>query len=108
MGKNLQGGFRTAEQANRSWMMHLTEWALEPVAGNWFWWKRRSYTPGLNTSTDAAHIIVYHRYKQVLEEARLLPLACCAHMLCSISPDVCAPGWQFLHLVFIVSLSLPQ
>jgi len=31
----LQGGFSTAEQATQSWMLKLSEWATQPLAGSW-------------------------------------------------------------------------
>ncbi len=30
-----QGGFSTAEQATQSWMLKLSEWATQPLAGSW-------------------------------------------------------------------------
>ena len=31
----VQGGFSTAEQATQSWMLKLSEWATQPLAGSW-------------------------------------------------------------------------
>ena len=31
----MQGGFSTAEQATQSWMLKLSEWATQPLAGSW-------------------------------------------------------------------------
>eukprot|EP00892_Ulva_mutabilis_P010590 jgi/Ulvmu1/7903/UM004_0135.1 len=76
MGKNLQGGFRTVAQANRSWIMSLSEWIiLEPASGNFSsLWQGTKYKPGLNRNGNAAHIVVYNRYKQILEEEVISPL----------------------------------
>lgn len=54
----------SAVQAHRSWIVKMSEWALEPLAGN-VRLGRSSYSLGLNTARAAAHIIVYDRYRQV-------------------------------------------
>ena len=51
-------------QAHRSWIVKMSEWALEPLAGN-VRLGRSSYSLGLNTARAAAHLVVYDRYRQV-------------------------------------------
>ena len=61
-------------QANRSWIVKMSEWALEPLSGNVRGLRQSGYGAGLNTRRNAAHIVVYHRYKQVLEEELISPV----------------------------------
>jgi hypothetical protein len=61
-------------QANRSWIVKMSEWALEPLSGNVRGLRKSGYDSGLNTRRNAAHIVVYHRDKQVLEEELISPV----------------------------------
>lgn len=56
--------------------MSLSEWIiLEPASGNISsLWQGTKYKPGLNRNGNAAHIVVYNRYKQILEEEVISPL----------------------------------
>lgn len=56
--------------------MSLSEWIiLEPASGNFSsLWQGTKYKPGLNRNGNAAHIVVYDRYKQILEEEVISPL----------------------------------
>jgi hypothetical protein len=65
---------RPAAQANRSWVVKMSEWALEPLAGNVRGLRGSAYKVGLNTRRAAAHIVVYDRYKQCLEEELISPV----------------------------------
>lgn len=48
---------------------------MEPLSGNVFGiLQKGGYQPGLNTQRNAAHIVVYHRYRQVLEEEIISPV----------------------------------
>ena len=65
----------TVVQANRSWISGLTEWVMEPAAGNYSGlFKGTSYELGLNSRGNAAHIVVYDRKRQILEEEIISPL----------------------------------
>lgn len=54
----------------------MSEWMiLEPASGNISsLWKGTKYRPGLNRHGNASHIVVYNRYKQILEEEIISPL----------------------------------
>jgi hypothetical protein len=66
---------KTRFQANRSWITCLSEWALEPAAGNFTsLFTGLAYQPGLNKAGNAAHIVVYDRKKQILEEEVISPV----------------------------------
>lgn len=56
--------------------MSISEWIiLEPASGNISsLWQGTKYKPGLNRHGNAAHIVVYNRYKQILEEEVISPL----------------------------------
>ena len=54
--------------------MKLSEWAMEPLSGNYLGLIQKRGKPGLNTRRNAAHIIVYDRYLQVLEEELIAPI----------------------------------
>jgi hypothetical protein len=48
---------------------------MEPLSGNVFGiLQKGGYKLGLNTHRNASHIIVYHRYNQVLEEEIISPV----------------------------------
>jgi hypothetical protein len=48
---------------------------MEPLSGNYsFFLQRRRSILGLNTNRNAANIIVYHRYRQVLEQEIISPV----------------------------------
>ena len=62
-------------QANRSWIGGITEWVMEPAAGNFSGlFRGTSYDLGLNKHGNAAHIVVYDRQRQILEEEVISPL----------------------------------
>lgn len=64
-----------AVQANRSWIGGITEWVMEPAAGNFSGiFKGTKYDLGLNNRGNAAHIVVYDRQRQILEEEVISPL----------------------------------
>lgn len=48
----LQGGFSTAEQATQSWMLKLSEWATQPLAGSW---GHKYQAGGLNVGQPPSH-----------------------------------------------------
>lgn len=55
--------------------MKMSEWAMEPLAGNVRGIVQSgAYNPGLNTHRQAAHIVLYHRYEQRLEEELISPV----------------------------------
>lgn len=73
--ESLQGGFLTAEDATRSWMLRLSEWATHPIAGNFApLIVGNSYGVGLNVGPKAAHILVLNRATKALEEEVTSPL----------------------------------
>ncbi|KAA6427890.1 MAG: phosphatidylserine decarboxylase proenzyme 3-like, partial [Trebouxia sp. A1-2] len=67
---SLQGGFSTAEQATQSWMLKLSEWATQPLAGSW---GHKYQAGGLNIGAKSAHILVYDRYEQRVIEETISP-----------------------------------
>ena len=50
----LQGGFSTAEQATQSWMLKLSEWATQPLAGSW---GHKYQAGGLNIGAAASALL---------------------------------------------------
>lgn len=67
---SLQGGFSTAEQATQSWMLKLSEWATQPLAGSW---GHKYQAGGLNIGAKSAHILVYDRHEQRVIEETISP-----------------------------------
>ena len=59
----LQGGYVTPDQASRSWLLSMTEWATQPLAGatSALWYGNRYQAGGLRRGAAAAHILVYDR-----------------------------------------------
>jgi hypothetical protein len=56
-------------------MMKMSEWAMEPLSGNVRGIiQKGAYIPGLNTNRHAAHLVLYHRYEQRLEEELISPV----------------------------------
>ena len=71
-----QGGFSTAEQATQSWMLKLSEWATQPLAGSW---GHKYQAGGLNIGPlDTAP----YRYCKI----------CMHHTLASMNYPVCLPS----------------
>ncbi len=58
-----QGGFATQAQASRAWMLRMSEWVTQPLAGTpSALFKGNQYKAGgLRTGASAAHILVYNR-----------------------------------------------
>ena len=51
-----QGGFSTAEQATQSWMLKLSEWATQPLAGSW---GHKYQAGGLNIGEYMSDTLLY-------------------------------------------------
>ncbi|KAL4459065.1 hypothetical protein ABPG75_013930 [Micractinium tetrahymenae] len=70
-GESLQGGYTTPEQVSRSWLLSMTEWATQPLAGapSALWKGNKYKAGGLRKGAAAAHILVFDRKtKRVVEE----------------------------------------
>eukprot|EP00873_Tetraselmis_striata_P036373 jgi/Tetstr1/456637/TSEL_043339.t1 len=74
-GQSLQGGYTTAEQATRSWMLKLSEWATHPIGGSMsqFYSGNQYEAGGLNVGTRASHILVWDREKGIVVEEIISP-----------------------------------
>eukprot|EP00887_Chlorella_sp_A99_P007334 scaffold2.g7334.t1 len=71
-GECLRGGYTTPEQASRSWLLNLTEWATQPLGGapGAIFRGNRYVAGGLRRGAAAAHILVFDRAsKRMVEEA---------------------------------------
>lgn len=74
-GQSLQGGYTTAEQATRSWMLKLSEWATHPIGGSisQLYSGNKYEAGGLNVGTRASHILVWDREKGIVVEEIISP-----------------------------------
>uniref|UniRef100_A0A061QR11 Phosphatidylserine decarboxylase proenzyme 2 n=1 Tax=Tetraselmis sp. GSL018 TaxID=582737 RepID=A0A061QR11_9CHLO len=74
-GESLQGGYKTADQANRSWMLKLSEWVTHPLGGSvGHLYKGNTYRAGgLNVGTAASHILVWDRDDGMIFEETISP-----------------------------------
>jgi len=73
MEESLMGGYQTAEEANRTWMLKLSEWAAHPLGGtvSHIWQGNKYEAGGLNVGTGAAHILIWDREKGLVLEERI-------------------------------------
>ena len=58
-----QGGYTTPAQVSRSWLLSVTEWVTQPLAGapKALWRGNKYSAGGLRTGATAAHILVMDR-----------------------------------------------
>ncbi|KAI7845326.1 hypothetical protein COHA_001168 [Chlorella ohadii] len=71
-GESLRGGYTTPQQVSRSWLLSMTEWATQGLAGTPGALLRgnKYKVGGLRTGAAAAHILIFdRRTKRVVEEA---------------------------------------
>lgn len=74
----MKGGYLTESQAARSWMLRVSDWATQPLAGVPLTALVRlqdtDTAGGLKTGSAAAHILVYDRSTKMMVEETLSPV----------------------------------
>ncbi|GAB4820295.1 hypothetical protein N2152v2_007341 [Parachlorella kessleri] len=72
----LKGGFSTEAQASRAWMLRMSEWVTQPLAGtpSALFRGNQYKAGGLRTGASAAHILVYNRVAKRVEEEKIDPV----------------------------------
>lgn len=68
-----QGGYSTAQQASRAWMLRMTEWLTHPLAGapSGILRGNKYAVGGLRLGAQAAHILVVDRRSRLVVEEKL-------------------------------------
>ncbi|KAL6768769.1 PSD1 [Auxenochlorella protothecoides x Auxenochlorella symbiontica] len=69
----LKGGYSTAQQASRAWMLRMTEWLTHPLAGapSGILRGNKYAVGGLRLGAQAAHILVVDRRSRLVVEEKL-------------------------------------